>query len=374
MSRIVIVASFAPSLVLFRGELIKSLVEDGHTVTALAPFENDEWTQKVEALGVRFVPVAIKNAGLNPFRELAALLSFFRTVRSLRPEIVLAYTIKPILFSGFSLLINRSARFVALVTGLGLAFNTSTLKGKLIRLCAGALYRLALWRADKAVFQNKDNLQVFLDNRLVAERKTAVVDGSGIDCDAYTNLPVPTEPISFLLVARLLHAKGVGEYIKAAQTVKQDYPDARFDLLGPTVDNPDGVSLEDLADMDPTNAVSYHGQSYETVPYYQRTSVYVLPSYHEGIPRTVLEAMSVGRPVLTTNATGCRETVEDGVNGFQVPVKDADALADKMRWFIEHPEDLQTMGNASRALALSRFDMKIINSKMRAFLSGDEVK
>jgi glycosyltransferase involved in cell wall biosynthesis len=225
------------------------------------------------------------------------------------------------------------------------------------------LYKAALKRADKVIFQNPDNKQVFIDLGIVPKEKAIVVNGSGVDVSYFDIKPLPDSP-RFLLIARLLGDKGIREYIQAAKLVKKTYRNAVFQLVGPEDPSPNGISIEELESLNDTNAVEYLGSTDDVRPFIENCSVFVLPSYHEGLPRTVLEAMATGRPTLTTDVPGCRETVINGENGWLVEKGNVEQLANKMIWFIENQKEWQRMANASRAMAESKFDVHAVNAEL----------
>lgn len=230
------------------------------------------------------------------------------------------------------------------------------------------LYRFSLRRAESVIFQNQDNFRTFISRGIVSESKCRIVPGSGVSLSHYKQEPIPDGEIRFLLIARLLKEKGIREYVEAAKIVKKQFPTARFLLVGPSDPSPDGISLDVVKNWDGEGIIEYQGATADVRPFLNDCHVFVLPSYHEGMPRTVLEAMATGRPILTTNVCGCKETVENGSNGWLVPKGDAHALADRMIWFLENPNQLATMGAKSRTLAAQKFDVNIVNDQMLKIL------
>jgi glycosyltransferase involved in cell wall biosynthesis len=230
---------------------------------------------------------------------------------------------------------------------------------------------LALLPAKGVIFQNRDNRDTFIRFKIVPAAKCSVVNGSGVNVHRFKAMPLKKSPPTFLLIARLLNEKGIREYARAAQSVKMRYPDAVFNLLGPEDPSPDGVPLQDVQKWHDQGVIRYLGTASDVRPYLADCHIYILPSYHEGMPRTVLEAMATGRPILTTDAPGCRETVIPAENGFMVPVRDADALAERMIWFIEHRDQWERMGKRSRKMAEERFDVRIINRELMSAFGVD---
>jgi len=260
--------------------------------------------------------------------------------------------------------LGMTARFYALITALGLAFQPGGLKKKALTGLVTRLYRWVLFRADKVIFQNQDDRQVFVSRKIVDVRRCVVVSGSGVNLDHFVVTPLPQGNVVFLTIACLLGDKGLREYAQAAKIVKEQYPIAIFHPVGPTDPSPDAIPLSEVQTWQASGALQYLGATKDVRPFIGQCHTYVLPSYHEGMPRTVLEAMAMCRLAITTNVPGCRETVVDGYNGFLVPVKDALALARAMEQFILHPELIEKMGRRSREIAEERFDVNKVNDDM----------
>jgi glycosyltransferase involved in cell wall biosynthesis len=252
---------------------------------------------------------------------------------------------------------------VSMITGAGYAFQRATWKGKAVHSLVRPLYRKALAYNDVVFFQNRDNLALFREEGVLDDpRKSVVIHGSGVDLAHYAPVAPWIRPVTFLLIARLLYDKGIREYVEAARLLKAGYPEAQFRLLGPLDSNPMGIPRRVVDEWRREGVIEYLPATRDVRPYLAETSVYVLPSYHEGMPRTVLEAMSMGRPIVTTDATGCRETVIEGRNGYIVSVKNSKALSEAMERFLIDPSLIPAMGHQSRRLAEERFDMRKVNS------------
>lgn len=276
---------------------------------------------------------------------------------------VLGYTIKPVIYGTLAGWLARVPRRYALVTGLGYAF-TGSRKGMLTGFIQ-RLYCLALARAHKVFFQNPDDQALFRDAGILpAGKPTVVVNGSGVDVAAFEEQALPEGPPTFLMIGRLLGDKGVREYAEAAERVRSLHPEARFGLVGWIDENPDAIAQDELDAWIANGTVEFYGRLADVRPPIAACTVYVLPSYREGTPRTVLEAMAMGRPIITTDAPGCRETVVDGDNGFLVPVQSVDALVDAMLKFIEEPSLAQRMGRRSREVAEDNYDVHKVNTVM----------
>lgn len=290
-------------------------------------------------------------------------MGFYRYIfEKEQPDYVLSYTIKPIVWAGIALRWSPNARFTALITGLGYAFQGQSFVRKVLRWIVSKLYTFSLKRADRVIFQNSDNLNYFVHKGFVSKSKTHIVNGSGVNTEYYNVTKLPEGHVNFLCVSRLLGEKGLREYATASKIVKIKFPKVTFDLVGPTDSSPDAISLEEVTSW--SDYLKYNGATNDVRPFIEKCHVFVLPSYHEGLPRGTLEAMSMGRPVLTTDAIGCKETVEDGKNGFKVPVKSAEAIAKKMIWFIENIGKVEEMGLVSRKIVQNKFDVHQVNKEM----------
>jgi glycosyltransferase involved in cell wall biosynthesis len=274
-----------------------------------------------------------------------------------------------VILGGLALRGLSGVSFFALISGLGYSFESGSLSRRLLRFVVSGFYRFSLGVAKGVIFQNSDNMELFISQGLAHASKCSVVDGSGVDLIRFRPTALPDGAPVFLLIARLIGDKGLREYAHAARIVKARHPNVRFRLLGPTDPSPDSVPLDEVQAWDTEKLLEYLGSAHDVRPSIADCHVYVLPSYHEGIPRTVLEAMAMARPILTTDVPGCRETVVAGKNGHLVPKADARALAEKLIWFIEHRDHWADMGQYSRQLAEERFDVRKINSEMMRIMN-----
>ena len=360
----IIIGALPSSLYNFRGPLLKQLSSYSQfDVCAMASTAEDADVSLINSLGVSYFDYPVSRNGLNPVEDLKTFKALRHIFKREQPGLILAYTIKPIIWGAFAARCVPDCRFYALVTGLGFAFQKGNWKKNLLMKLVIFLYKTALKRANKVIFQNPDNRQVFIDLGIVPEHKTAIVNGSGVDVSHFEVKPLPSTP-KFLLIARLLGDKGIREYVKAANIVKQKYPNAIFQLVGPEDPSPDGISLTALTQLNTNNAVDYLGGTDDVRPCIEDCSIFVLPSYHEGLPRTVLEAMATGRPILTTDVPGCRETVINGENGWLVEKANVEQLVERMIWFIENPQEWQRMADSSREIAMEKFDVHKVNSEL----------
>ena len=358
--KVLLFGSYAPSLVGFRGPLIADMVAAGHEVFAMAPDIDEASAAAIRTLGAEPVEVPLARTSLNPLGMLRNARAIRRAAAAIRPDVLIAYTIKPVIL-GSRL---KVPTFVPMITGLGYAFlGTGGLKRALVRAAAERLYRRALKRAKVVIFQNPDDLADFKRLGILdAATPTAIVNGSGVDLDQFAQAPLPPEP-HFLMIARLLRDKGVREFATAAARLKRERPNVHVSLAGWLDESPDTITQTELDAMQ-ESGVTYLGRLDDVRPALAAASVYVLPSYREGTPRSVLEAMAVGRAIITTDAPGCRETVEQGVNGFLVPPRDADSLYDAMMRFVRDPSLAAKMGPQSRRIAEQRYDVRAVNADL----------
>lgn len=362
-----IVGSFAESLVNFRGPLIRAAVSRGYRVVACAPGGDDALRARLAELGAEFRSIRLERTGVNPLTDLRTLWDLFRLMTELKPDAMLAYTVKPVVYGSIAARLARVPGIHSLITGLGYAFVDTTRGGRLTRWLVRMLYRVALRFNRRVLFQNRDDLALFLSLGLIrSEVQAVVVNGSGVDVEHFSVQSLPPGPV-FLLIARLLRDKGVREYVQAASSVRRLHPEARFLLAGwLDAGNPASISRAELDGWIAAKAVEYLGALDDVRPALAGCSVYVLPSYREGTPRTVLEAMAMGRPVITTDAPGCRQTVRDGDNGLLVPVMDPAALAGAMIRMIEEPGQREAMGRRGRTFAEDRYDARKVAGAMAA--------
>ncbi|ASP47886.1 glycosyltransferase family 4 protein [Cognaticolwellia beringensis] len=359
--KIVIIGAYPNSIIGFRGSLISTFVRAGHEVIVMTAAASASVVADVTALGATFSPYPVERNGLNPFADIRTLFAIKKTLHLLQPDHVLAYTIKPIIWGGIASRMIGFKNFHAMITGLGYAFEKGAISRNLINFIVKRLYKYSLAKVKSVIFQNQDNRKLFIELDLVESGKCYRVFGSGVDINEYQQQPLPRQETTFLLIARLLGDKGIREFASAAKMVKQRYPEAKFQLLGPYDSSPDKISIAEVTQWQNEGHIQYLGETDNVKAFIQACHIYTLPSYHEGLPRTVLEAMSMGRPILTTDATGCRDTVINGENGWLVPTRNADALANRMMWFIEHPEQWQSMADKSRHMVEDKFDDKQVN-------------
>lgn len=367
--KIVIALNAAWNIVNFRAGLVRRLIEAGHEVVAVAP--PDEYVDRLKALGVRYVPLQMDNQGTNPIRDLWLLIKFYLLLRRERPDVYLGFTVKPNVYGSLAAhalgipVINN-------IAGLGSVFAKNNWLTRVVK----TLYRLALSRSAKVFFQNEDDRGAFIEGGIVQPHITDRLPGSGVDLVRFKQVSMPdrasqTDSFRFLLIARMLWEKGVGEYVEAARALRQQYPNVEFALLGfLDVENPAAISRAQMEAWVAEGAVNYLGVSDHVEQEIAKADCIVLPSfYREGVPRTLLEAAAIGRPIITTDAIGCREVVDNDMNGFLCRPRDAESLKHQMTKMLAMSEpELSRMGNASRRKAEEIFDERLVIDKYTAVL------
>ena len=361
--KIVVIGSHASSLVNFRGELLKAMVRQGHDVLACAPAVDEKTRETLDSYGVRVKEVSISRTGLNPIKDIGTVIELVCLLVSERPDKVLAYTAKPVIYGSIAARLADIEGMYSMITGLGSFFiPKKNFKHSMVALLVKNLYKLSLIGNRCVFFQNHDDVGEFKGSGLLrGQARTCLIKGSGVDTEYFAPAVLAAEPF-FLLIARLIGEKGVKEYVDAAKIVLQIYNRGKFFLVGWLDSNPSAVTREELDSWVGEGLIEYLGKLDDVRPAIARCQVYVLPSYYrEGTPRTVLEAMSMARPVITTDVPGCRETVIDGVNGFLVPARDSEELARAMKRFIELPRLAKRMGRASRRLAENKYNVHNVN-------------
>ncbi|MCX5576723.1 glycosyltransferase family 4 protein [Kaistia terrae] len=363
--RVAILASSPQSLITFRGNLISALSTRGLDVIATAPLMDNKVIDGLSFLGARAIGLNLSRTGFNPFADLQALMQYRQMFLDNEVDVVIPYTIKPVIWGTLAARRTGVIRVVPMITGLGYPFSNGYEPRRLIaRFFACVLYRLAFSRANVVLFQNPDDMALFRKWRILpGKMPAAVINGSGVDLVEFSPVPMPIRP-GFLMIARLLRDKGVHELAAAAKLLKAQYPDIAVRLVGSLDESPNGIRQSELEDITGCG-VEYLGRLDDVRPAIAENSVYVLPSYYrEGTPRSTLEAMAMGRAVVTTDAPGCRETVVEGVNGFLVPPRDAVALAAAMEKFIRDPGLAARMGSESRRIAEEKYDVNLVNAEI----------
>lgn len=284
-----------------------------------------------------------------------------------KPDKVFAYQAKTIIYGSIAAKLNGINEVYTLIAGLGSVFRGNGVKNKIVKTIMKMEYKIACSCSKKVFFQNNDDKNEFVRNGLINAAKTVIINGSGVNLEKFQPAPIPSEP-AFLFIGRLIKDKGIMEYLEACKRVKTQHPKTRCLLVGPYDSNPSALKPEELRPYIDDGIVEYFGEQTDVREYIAQCSIYVLPSYHEGTPKTVLEAMAMGRAILTSDAPGCRETVKDGENGYLVPVRNVNELANKMLYLLNNAQLCNDMGRMSLRIARSKYNVKIVNESIMTIM------
>ena len=359
-----LISSQAFSIYNFRGDLVREWVDLGLKVHALAPDYDEASRAQVRALGAEPVDYPLRRTGMSPLHDLRALWALFRLIKRLDVDAVFSYFVKPVIYGNMAARLAGVQRRFSMIEGGGYVFAETppSMYRRFLRKGVTLLYRNALKGAERVFFLNREDEALFLADILVAEQ-AFLLGPIGVDLVHFTPRPLPLEPIVFLLAARLIEEKGVREFVEAARVLRGQ---ARFILLGGPDFNPNSIARGQLEEWARDGCIEWIDHVQDVRPIVERASVFVLPSYYrEGVPRSIQEAMAMGRPVITTDMPGCRDTVVHGDNGFLIKPRSVEALVDAMRLFIKNPPRAASMGSVARSFALENFDAKACNAKIK---------
>lgn len=368
--KIILIGTVASSFYGFRADLIKALIKYNHIVYAFTSEYTSEDIDKIKLLGAIPVTYQLNRGGLNPLADIMSTYALSMQIKEIAPDLVFSYFSKPVIFGTLAAKLAKVPHIIGMLEGLGYTFTDQpeglNKKVKLIKSAQILLYKLALPRLDKLIFLNPDDPKDLLDRYRIKVEQVEVLGGIGLNLEDYAYSNEYPSKTTFIFIARLLAEKGIHDYISAAKIVKSSYPDTKFTVLGSIDKEALGALTEsELLQFIDANIVEYPGHVSNVSEWIAGSSVFVLPSYYrEGVPRSTQEAMAIGRAVITTDVPGCRETVIDGVNGFLVEKWNPKALADKMIYFIEHPEQIKAMGDESYKLAQEKFDADKVNKRL----------
>lgn len=358
-NKVIVLSAHTPSLFWFRTDMMMSFKSCGYEVVAAANEDEAKWSQKFAKFGIKYRQIFVNRNGTSPINDLRTLRSVKRLFRQENPSKVFLYNAKAVVYGGIAAS-KLHIEYYPLIAGLGSIFLSNGIKNKIIKsiLCWG--YKKALKKSNYVFFQNKDDSHFFISQKILKKEKIVYIHGSGVNLEKFKKEPLPSEN-TFLFIGRLIKDKGVCEYLEACSLIKNKYKDVRCCVVGPFDSNPSALKKEELQKYIDEGVIEYFGEQEDVRPYLKNCSVFVLPSYREGTPKAVLEAMAEGRAIITSDAPGCKETVVDGLNGYLVPVKDVNALAEKMSVFIENPSIAERFGQESRRLAEEKFSVISVN-------------
>lgn len=354
MSRILILANFDVGLYKFRKELIQELLNQGNEVYLSLP--EGEFVENLKKIGCKFINTSIDRRGINPRTDAKLILSYRKMIKKLHPDMVITYTIKPNIYGGMICRIFH-VPYAVNITGLGTAFQSESMIKRLVTF----LYKIALKKAKVVFFENIGNKQTFLDLNILKENQTCVLNGAGVNLAEYPLCEYPSDDeIRFLFIGRVMKEKGIDELFEAAEKIKKEYSDVFFDIVGP-MEEDYKEKIEELVQKD---IIKYYGYQKDVKPFIGKCHCFVLPSYHEGMANTLLEAGAMGRPLITSNIHGCLEAVERGKNGYLAEAKDAVSLLEQLEKFIALSyEEKEKMGQKSRRVMEETFDKKKVVKK-----------
>jgi glycosyltransferase involved in cell wall biosynthesis len=368
MANVMLFAGYAPSLLRFRGALLRELVERGHDVIGMSPRADSHLIESLGRDGVRHAEVSLERQAINPWSDWATQRSVLRVLGEERPDVLLNYTMKPIVWGGIAARRAKVPRIYSLVTGLGRNFRATDPRGRIVGAVLRPLLRAALKGQAGVIFQNDDDEYVLRKAKVLPPGLPVLqVSGSGVDLDEYPAMPLPARP-RVLLLSRILAEKGIREYAEAAAIVRREFPECEFELAGAMESTVSDISPLEVQSWQAEGSVRYLGPLADVRPRLAACSLYVLPSYAEGRPRSVLEALATGRPVITCDSPGCRQTIEDGVQGTLVPPGNAGALASAIAGLLRDPGRAEKMAKEARILAEQVYDVRKVNAEMIEFM------
>ena len=361
--KIILLSGSGDTVAWFRLDFLNEFLLRSYKVYVLAPDIRDDLKPELINMGIEFIQIKLERKGFNVLNLISSVFELASLFKEIQPNIIFSYTHKAILSGSLAAKISGFSNTFSMVTGTGHIFDNQTKKEKVIKFIGSLALRIAL-RFNKLVFfQNPDDQALFLKNNIVLSQKTKLVNGSGVNLDKFSVSPLPSEPV-FLCMARLIKSKGLEEFAQAAKRVKKLYPEARFILYGYPDDHPDSIDENEIISNWLNDfGVEYFGYAENPIDAIKECSVFVLLSYKEGTPRVVLEAMAMGRPIITTDAPGCRETVKNGVNGFLVPRFDDLEAANAMTKLLS-AELRKEMGKESRKFCESKFNVLDVNNTL----------
>ncbi|MDA8685542.1 glycosyltransferase family 4 protein [Robiginitalea sp.] len=365
--RVALIAPQHNSLLNFRGDLIQRLLESGFEVYTLAPEYPEDFEKKLWDKGAKTLTYRVNRKSLNPFGDVITALDLFKVIKKNKIDLIIPYTIKPVIYG--SIAANwAGVPVVSMITGLGLTFSKTSQKAKILEVFSKSLYKYALRKNKTIVFQNPDDLSLFLEKKIILHKeRTLIVNGSGVNLNrfAFRSNRKERSNIKFVFMARLIREKGIELFINGARELKKQYPEAEFHVLGSGSSATSKKFIETLTDLTEKKIMHYHGFTSNVPDFLASCDVFVLPTYYrEGIPRSILESLSVGLPIITTDMPGCRETILENKNGILIPPRNQERLTEAMKYFLEHPEQVEIMGLESRKMAETKFDVDLINNRL----------
>lgn len=367
--RFVIISGSGNTFVWFRLEMLQEIQKKGFSVYALSPEISEESLDILKSNNIRHIKIGLNRKSLNIFNLILSIYELVRIYKKIKPDIVFSYMHKSIIASNYASMILSIKNNFSMISGLGHVYYDQSPRGRIVRWATNILLRFALLKTKKVFFQNHDDLNVMHNSKVIHLSKTLVVNGSGVNLEKYprTNLPNNRR---FITITRLLESKGLLQFAKAAELVLKKYSDAEFIIYGYEDSHPDSITIDEITAWKTKYGIEFKGFCSNVYDALSNCFCYVLLSHHEGTPRTILEALSVGRPIITTDAPGCRETVQDGYNGFLVSINDHVSTAEAMIKLIKESIGSE-MSENSRSMAENKYDVNIINKSLLSEMLDD---
>lgn len=345
----------------FREDMLREFSKRADEVIVLGNEDDPKWKPYFQDLGVRYRTYPVSRNGLNPLHDIKTYRALKRILTEERPDKVLTNFVKANVYGCIAAHRLGIRDIYVMMGGLGSVFHGDDIKSRLTRLFVSAEYRASLKHAKRIFFQNDEDSQLLVSLGAVKDEQVIRINGSGVNLEQFRHEPLPDQ-ISFIFIGRLVRGKGVLDYLDAARIVKSKHPEVRFDLVGPYDTNPTGLKPEDIQPYIDDGTVVYYGEQKDVRPFLKNASVFVLPSYYgEGTPKSALEALATGRPLIVADAVGCREVVRDGGNGFLVPPQSPEAIVRVMNRLLEEHELIERTGWSSRRMAEEVFDVRAVN-------------
>ena len=379
--KFMIVATSITSIVNFREDLLNTIQLKNYSIHVVIPenFKNNNISEKLVQKGYKLHFIPLSRTSISVWQDLKSLFHLKKIIKSEKPDIVLSYTIKPVIYGSISAKISGMNDIYSLITGLGYAFNNvenSKHRVTFLQKIVFKLYKIALACSKKVIFQNSDDAELFEKMNLVNNKKINIVNGSGVDLSHYNyDLTILEEyaaeqPIKFLMLGRIIGDKGIREYVAAATELKKKYGTKVIFQLGGGLDtNPTAIQKKELDEWVSTGVIEYLGKLQDVRPAITNSHVFVLPSYREGTSRSILEAMSIGRPIVTTNVAGCRQLVDVGNNGYLAEAKSVESLIEALEKILKlSSNELLDMGVFSRKIVEEKYDVHKVNEHMLAIM------
>lgn len=364
-NKVLIIAPQTDTFINFRGDLMEDIIKKNYDITVIVPESGFE--SYFEERGIKQRLVNLEKNSLSPMNSINYQKQLEKIIKEEKPDKVFSYTSKPVIFGSIAAGRCNVKEIYSLVCGLGSVYATNTLKNKIVRSVMGLLYRKAFKYNKKVIFQNSDDIDEFVKRKYLKKEKCELVNGSGVNLRKFIRNELPKEN-SFIMVSRIIKEKGVAEYFEAAKIIKEKYPDTKFTYIG-QYDKSYQKDFEKIKEYIDSGIVEYIPTTNDVPQYIAKAKVFVLPSYYrEGIPRTLLEATAMGRPIITTKMPGCKETVVEYKNGLFTQIKSSEDLADKMEWMIKNEDKLKQMSDESYNICLNKFTIEIINENMLSIM------